>query len=43
MKHYQYDQIDIYDATNLKTLKYEPNPKCLTVLFTTDTIRREDF
>ena len=39
MKKYNYDQIDLIDANNTKPIYYEPRPKCLTILFTNDTIK----
>jgi hypothetical protein len=43
MKHYKYEHIDIYDAANTKGLKYEANSKELSVLFTSDSARTDDF
>lgn len=40
---YNYDQLDIFDAANTKGLRYEPNPRCLTILMAPENLKTEEF
>ena len=43
MQLYQYDELDIFDGVNSKNLRYECNPRCLTVLFVPYGANTDDF
>lgn len=43
MQLYQYDELHIFDGVNSKNLRYECNPRCLTVLFLPAGTNTDDF
>jgi hypothetical protein len=43
MRNYNYTQLDIYDAANTKNLRFDPNPRCLSVLFAGENLKTDDF
>ncbi len=42
MTKFNYDQLDIYDGPNTKNLRYEPNSRCLSVVFMPDNMKIEE-